>query len=1369
MSLFNAFGHGGFAALTQTLENIGNIVAPIAPNYDESDPNRDADDDEESESFDSKVQSFFSNIRDQYQQGGNLAVESDIEPSTPSSFVSVELGTNSPRTGVKSKEPSPRSTVSGSFGYVSGPELEKKVQLKYREQLEDEISSFDRRYSELQSTSARKIQLLEQECAQWKLLAEEFKGQNTVGGEDNAEELNTLYEKLGLMTQELEDKETELAAAQETILALNADSINSNMLELDKDGTLQAQLAEVTDELIELRDKYAAAEEHIQELTEALERAEQSMLKQTEESSAKEEDLINLTKQLRDSNKAIAALEQKLADVAAAAAAPVPYTPDVAASSMVDDLQQRLQELQQRQTEVAEHLRLAEEQNAEIRAAYIALQTENSRLQEDNTSLQTQLSASSEAATRFTTNMQAITSDLEQVKEQLHAAGEEGIRLREELAARDRAFEEMQRSHAAELEHVTAAQATESNEETGQLAEKVQSLQAELANVLTQLHRDNEVRSALATDLEALKEEHAETLQDLSIVSGDVEDLRLQLAAAVESKARVETSELSLKSELEQLRGDVANEYDQAAVIDGYVQARDEALARLLEAQRVILSLQQELDAKEEDLAQHAAELADLRVQMAAAIDGHEQTQASQFQRIEELNTEVTRFSVELGELVHVRDEAVNQQGALQERISALEIRLADAVEESSSLQEAMKGLRTQVVAVSEERDSALASVQQLESQLAQHATASVQVPDPVASTNESPTIRVSKSSSADLDTVVAGTGGESKTGTTTTEEALAVSQAEFAKAIKKIKAVNKQLKDRDAEIVKLKEASTAMSAELVALRIQHGGDVAPEPTVAIAESGNDSSRRISHLETQLAGTEVRIQELSAERSELLARLDQMPNVSALHAELSVALARVSELDEALTSSEDALKSTEEVAWHAKAEASELLFAYEQEQARVQKLSAEKEALQEEVVRARDLLLQNVEPSTHSHGEEGVLPLTTLVESALKELRARCEKEAQELIAVQAQRSEDGNELQQLQTALKESCAHALSVEDSLTAKEAELGTKEAEISRLKAVIDDFTSRSEGIEDEVHQKLARKQQELDLFKEESLNERQIVEALREEAHRRISEVESLLSAKSEELEVARSQIAHVNAEVQRVLAAHSRIQDELATAVEKASKLDEALTSSEDALKSTEEVAWHAKAEAGELLFAYEQEQARVQKLSAEKDTLQDQLGSLQAQLAATAEQGASNRIAHLDEVQAQLFSVYHSLRTASDLLRFVDGGGAGSNATPSKELTTFEHLVTHCGTDLVSPLSMLALISKTQASLADQIMAHLREQNEQLRALQDSEQHASVALQEGSKLLATLLRVVKSGSTDEDVPVQVNGLFSFFYTIPPS
>ena len=379
MSLFNAFSQGGFAALSQTLENIGNIVAPIVPNDNEdathSENNNRGDgnvDDEEDmeDSFDNKVQNFFSQFREnamhaqsntnphnEHERSHHAKSDGmllDSEPPSPaSSFVSVDL--ESPRsTDSKGTDCSLNRThrnhsnsfSASAFGTLSSPELEKKVQQKYREQLEGEISSVEKKLRELQRTSAKRIQSLEAECEQWKQTAEVCKsgGFSTSDSSQSDLELaakedenNTLYDKISRLLQEIEEKELHIASLQESNTALNEELQECKRLRDQECGVYEEKATVISLELraleqanvdvnsnnAELSDKLAQTALQIAQLQEELQIAHRTAHSESSSSSTgssvifseEQQQLTLLTNQVRESNKEISLLEQKLIDL----------------------------------------------------------------------------------------------------------------------------------------------------------------------------------------------------------------------------------------------------------------------------------------------------------------------------------------------------------------------------------------------------------------------------------------------------------------------------------------------------------------------------------------------------------------------------------------------------------------------------------------------------------------------------------------------------------------------------------------------------------------------------------------------------------------------------------------------------------------------------------------------------------------------------------------------------------------------------------------------------------------------------------------------------------------------------------------------
>ena len=217
MSFFSVFSDNGLAmTLSQTLENISNIVAPTTsgdyeyqelsvdlngeysyvPSVSKNNTSSSEEldhmegilDPHESISYDRKITSFF------HEMGRNSIIRPavgqltdldhpDLEPDSPSSnsMVTVDLDDNYSSTGlllsneknhssnhhVATANKAQESTTynnEGSYEVISSSELEKKIQEKYRNQLEAERIANRLQSRDLEESSDKRIQALVSAC-----------------------------------------------------------------------------------------------------------------------------------------------------------------------------------------------------------------------------------------------------------------------------------------------------------------------------------------------------------------------------------------------------------------------------------------------------------------------------------------------------------------------------------------------------------------------------------------------------------------------------------------------------------------------------------------------------------------------------------------------------------------------------------------------------------------------------------------------------------------------------------------------------------------------------------------------------------------------------------------------------------------------------------------------------------------------------------------------------------------------------------------------------------------------------------------------------------------------------------------------------
>ena len=143
---------------------------------------------------------------------------------------------------------------------------------------------------------------------------------------------------------------------------------------------------------------------------------------------------------------------------------------------------------------------------------------------------------------------------------------------------------------------------------------------------------------------------------------------------------------------------------------------------------------------------------------------------------------------------------------------------------------------------------------------------------------------------------------------------------------------------------------------------------------------------------------------------------------------------------------------------------------------------------------------------------------------------------------------------------------------------------------------------------------------------------------------KIDHLERQLQHRSEENQLLEQQLYQRNVDVQS-------LNSDLLRYMDQAKHLAESLTSSEASLKAMEEVAWHAKAEASELLFALEQEKDAVNRIVVEKQRLdqqlferQDELETLRAKFYAEIAATASE----LESAKSSLLKANHQLKLQS-------------------------------------------------------------------------------------------------------------------------
>ncbi len=232
---------------THTMESISNIVAPVPEedlaNQEDSDIGDETEDDDNT-SFEDRMQSFISSKRNE------TLIESHTTdpPESPNSFIDVDLGDDTPNAQTRDtfqSKPSLHKPVSLTSGtsFLSNNELEKKVQVKHRDSLEGEISSFEDRQRDVEIDWTQRLNVVQLECDRWKALTTTLQsdldlaqsnGQNqyehvchtcahherrlkdtSAALEESTEENDRLILQLTSQSEQLEQIQTELYAAIE--------------------------------------------------------------------------------------------------------------------------------------------------------------------------------------------------------------------------------------------------------------------------------------------------------------------------------------------------------------------------------------------------------------------------------------------------------------------------------------------------------------------------------------------------------------------------------------------------------------------------------------------------------------------------------------------------------------------------------------------------------------------------------------------------------------------------------------------------------------------------------------------------------------------------------------------------------------------------------------------------------------------------------------------------------------------------------------------------------------------------------------------------------------------------------------------------
>jgi chromosome segregation ATPase len=1268
MSLFNAFGQNGFAALAQTLENIGNIVAPIAPEDDQQHPqnpdeSETADDSEteDGESFNDRVQGFFNRFRE------NAEVDNfdtpEHEPSSPGTFVSVALSDENSRIAEAKPPRSERgsklaATISSAFGMVSGVELEKKVQQKYREQLEDGIEQSDKKYIELQQASATRIALLEKEVKEWKALAEVSNTGFQGGSEqDREDEMNVLYEKLGALTTDVEQREDELRAARGTIAELQAQVSSSRQ---HSDHELAVQELEVLLEAQKRENDELA--EQLEEARDLQTQAEDRERRLRTEKNSNEEQLTALTNKLRDSNRAIAALEQQLLDAqqlqqaqALGSDAQRDTTESVALEATkaeIAELHERVAQLTERVAERDEALQVAGGKYTAVEAEVRNLSAQLRRVVADNTGLQ-------ESLREATDQVRTLEEELSSLQQ---ANTKQKLQL-EDAHHRESASHKAQTVLEGQLKDVMAAQALSARDMSEQ-AEQTKFRGAALQDAPTP--SPNQETFELVAQLEEALRAHAL--------------LEAKLHSA-ETRHAQET--LALKEQL------------------GQAQLREAAAQELAR-----IDVEQQLQLL---TSQHAEELAVFRSRLEQMHLREEDAQAALVQLRAELGKEVQLCAAEArslsDELAAKTEECAKLREELQvagDAYARLATREQELTASYSIAQERMEALAAELRAARAQTQELQLRVQiPVEADTAKHGGVPAPLPSPAASVDAS---------------------AEAKGGSDT--EALAALQLEHNKAIKKIKMLTKQLKEKDVELARL-------NSEVAQRSTQHPSGGTPAAAGVPATPAVDA---VDELRAQLSRREAEYESLMASHAEELSRLrDEFVRAAESHkVELDAVHSQLRNVESELTAWKAAVQRVEDDAASSKAKILELLEVLQQEQSAHEMAAAARDALLEQMsqvaAEARNgLRSESVDSCISDAGADTSVGSTvsTVEDAALTGARADCAKAIKRIRQANARLKDKDAELAEVR---------------------ARCETGEAEVARLRGALHEVQAALQASTEKAGKHDAERalHDELDAVRASlatAETEKERLVGVTANLQEQVANLQGDLQETRQRHEADYAQLEALRRTVEEGTA-------ELQAAQARAASLEGALTESEAALKATEETAWQCKAEAAELLFAYEQEQGKAVVASTARDELAAQLSKCQAELselqgAAASEHTAVDSAAVMERLNTLHAYISEAVDALEPLVSAVDGPTSSSKADAS-----FALLVQGAPHDTVGALSHLADTAKVVASLAQEVGVAVRD-GARTRSKLEEEQATVVQLLQTIREHATALSSASSGATD--------------------
>lgn len=1233
MNMFSAFSKEGLASLAQSIEtfgeNIGNIVAPDAKEEGEEEEEEEAEEDEDADDFNEKVRRFF-------QQPGALKSTEEEEggvPQSPSSMVEVNLDDRNSHDQEDemsvqsytsdSHDHTPQGSTdflqgklktnrrNGSFteGSLDRSDLEKKIHKRYRESLEQQMSAFGDSRRNMEQAYERRLTELQIECEHWRHRCLNFNLNSNSpddGDDDDAapsEAMRELEDRVRVLTTEKEELlksvdqlATEVVHTDERIQTLTTEneSLTHQVQFLSQQVQTQATAGSerVSEDLTSLRLKNGV-------LSFALEEERNSRLQL-------EQNLQDLQERLGDTEAQLSELEQAQGDKRREIERHVTVISQLTQS--ISEKDRDLQLTRQMSEKMSENQDLAE-QVGQLEAEVSALESqleEQGRLLRHHQQEHHQLTAllcgeGYSAGTEGTEEEMGLLRAAGRLQQQLVALRTEVGVLEEE---RQRVVAEM--TGLAETEALKTQEAQRQTQEVtlklNEALAQVEALQAERAKLdkwgseekesasvlKRKLQEQEESFSLLKNTLHETQEELAKTLEtasktqteltaaqeqtkvlrnEMSEWKGRVDSLGSEKETLVTRQGELVESISSLKKQLADSETVGLNSREalikaekETAQIREVLDEREEAFKQAQSATTLELeylkSALSETEALLEDLRAHEvqlqAEVLVMRQEKEALLAG-QAGQTESEAALQELAEELTALKLELAE----RKAA---ETALSDTLTRTQAELNKTLENLSKTQEELTEIQTQLTDSHRTTENKSRECELLVQQLAQRAEEDRQKSEEMEKLGTA--LAKAREDRDYLEQLV----GDSETQKEYFTQTISALKSELATLQQRqgedeggAAVWKRQLRDKEETAAMLKEA-LGQTQEQMARTLEESAK-SHEECLRTREELARTQEKLILTESELTKTQG---ELVKAQSELVCIQDELQRTQTEMAEW--------ESQNELNSTQEQLKVTQ----------NELSETQEE----LSKTQSTLDGIQQEMTECKASLVgveheRETWLTSQREFEQTISSLKNqLSESETAGLKLR---EALTKAEEEAMRKMDSLEQQIQQLLSTEAEMHTLKT--SLTQTQVENAGLAAEVARLRADLAELTAEKQELWGQL---VASGDTERQLRAEISASETGVLklqEALTEAEQRMTRDQEGRLSVE----------------DLQRKW---EQAQTELR-------RLEGVQVDSEEALKACEELCWKHKAEAAELLFAYELEQKKVSDLERDLKETRGQVDGL--------------------------------------------------------------------------------------------------------------------------------------------------------------